>query len=94
MTQQGKDAVFSNSPATYVVISAVTIATIAALYYLFKCKGRGGGSKKKHQKGPVGGSKKKHQKGPVTLENPDVKYPLKLISRQEVSHDTRFFELF
>lgn len=35
------------------------------------------------------GDKKK--KNPVTLQNPEVKYPLKLIDREEVSHDTRRF---
>lgn len=78
MKQPGKDVVFSNSTPTYVVISAVTIGTIAALYYFFKCKS-------------CGSSKKKHHKGPVTLENPQVKYPLKLTSKEEVSHDTRRF---
>lgn len=35
------------------------------------------------------GNKKK--KAPVTLQDPTVKYPLKLIDREEVSHDTRRF---
>ncbi|KAL4224696.1 NADH-cytochrome b5 reductase 3 [Mactra antiquata] len=35
------------------------------------------------------GDKKK--KNPVTLQDPNVKYPLKLIDREEVSHDTRRF---
>lgn len=35
------------------------------------------------------GDKKK--KSPVTLQDPTVKYPLKLIDREEVSHDTRRF---
>ncbi|XP_052269967.1 NADH-cytochrome b5 reductase 3-like isoform X2 [Dreissena polymorpha] len=35
------------------------------------------------------GDKKK--KAPVTLQDPTVKYPLKLIDREEVSHDTRRF---
>lgn len=33
------------------------------------------------------GSKKK----PITLENPTLKYPLKLIDKEEISHDTRRF---
>ncbi|KAL5007086.1 hypothetical protein ScPMuIL_015892 [Solemya velum] len=35
------------------------------------------------------GEKKK--KSPVTLENPETKYPLKLIDKEEISHDTRKF---
>lgn len=35
------------------------------------------------------GNKKK--KAPVALQDPTVKYPLKLIDREEVSHDTRRF---
>ncbi|XP_045175015.2 NADH-cytochrome b5 reductase 3-like isoform X1 [Mercenaria mercenaria] len=35
------------------------------------------------------GDKKK--KNPVTLQDPTIKYPLKLIDREEVSHDTRRF---
>lgn len=30
-------------------------------------------------------------KGPRTLQDPEAKYPLKLIERREVSHDTRVF---
>lgn len=33
----------------------------------------------------------KKKKAPVTLQDPAVKYPLKLIDREEVSHDTRRF---
>lgn len=36
------------------------------------------------------GDKKK--KCPITLQDPTVKYPLKLIDREEVSHDTRRFK--
>lgn len=74
MKQQGRD--FLYSPTTYVVLSAVTIGTAAALYYLFKCRS-------------CSTTKRKH-KGPITLKDPEIKYPLKLISREEVSHDTRF----
>jgi len=35
-----------------------------------------------------GGDKKK---SPVTLQDPTVKYPLKLIDKEEISHDTRRF---
>ncbi|KAM4553232.1 NADH-cytochrome b5 reductase 2 [Fundulus diaphanus] len=31
------------------------------------------------------------RKGPVTLEDPTIKYPLPLISKQEISHDTKKF---
>ncbi|KAA0192274.1 hypothetical protein HAZT_HAZT010884, partial [Hyalella azteca] len=31
------------------------------------------------------------KKQPKTLQDPNVKYPLKLINREEVSHDTRRF---
>ncbi|KAK3598784.1 hypothetical protein CHS0354_020896 [Potamilus streckersoni] len=34
---------------------------------------------------------KKKKAAPVTLQDPDTKYPLKLIDREEVSHDTRRF---
>ncbi|XP_072047870.1 NADH-cytochrome b5 reductase 3-like isoform X2 [Amphiura filiformis] len=38
------------------------------------------------------GGKKKSSKGPkVTLENPEVKYPLELVDKEVVSHDTRKF---
>ncbi|XP_013888852.1 NADH-cytochrome b5 reductase 2 [Austrofundulus limnaeus] len=39
--------------------------------------------------GKVSGEKKK--KGPVTLQDPMTKYPLPLISKQEISHDTKKF---
>uniref|UniRef100_A0A1A8MZT3 NADH-cytochrome b5 reductase n=1 Tax=Nothobranchius pienaari TaxID=704102 RepID=A0A1A8MZT3_9TELE len=35
--------------------------------------------------------KKEKKKGPVTLQDPMVKYPLPLISKQEISHDTKKF---
>ncbi|XP_062973379.1 NADH-cytochrome b5 reductase 2 isoform X2 [Elgaria multicarinata webbii] len=31
------------------------------------------------------------KKGPVTLQDPNIKYPLRLIEREEISHDTRRF---
>jgi hypothetical protein len=76
MNSKGKD-VFS-SPSTYLVLSAVTLGTAAALYYFFKCKPCCGiGKKQKH-------------KGPITLEDPNIKYALKLISKEVISHDTRY----
>ncbi|XP_041853105.1 NADH-cytochrome b5 reductase 2 [Melanotaenia boesemani] len=38
-------------------------------------------------RGSAGGRKK----GPVTLQDPTMKYPLPLISKQEISHDTKKF---
>lgn len=37
------------------------------------------------------GSGKKKRKLPVTLQDPAVKYPLRLIDKQEISHDTKKF---
>lgn len=34
---------------------------------------------------------KKKSKAPITLQNPEVKYPLKLVGKEIVSHDTRRF---
>ncbi|XP_017284370.1 NADH-cytochrome b5 reductase 2 [Kryptolebias marmoratus] len=34
---------------------------------------------------------KKKKKGPVTLQDPMIKYPLPLVSKQEISHDTKKF---
>ncbi|XP_048731211.2 NADH-cytochrome b5 reductase 3-like isoform X2 [Ostrea edulis] len=34
---------------------------------------------------------KKKAKSPVTLQDPNIKYPLKLVDKEEISHDTRRF---
>ncbi|XP_072242715.1 NADH-cytochrome b5 reductase 2 [Leuresthes tenuis] len=39
----------------------------------------------------LGRSTKERKKGPVTLQDPMVKYPLPLISKEEISHDTKKF---
>ena len=56
------------------VISGVTICTLAAIYFFRKSKGC---------------DSRYTTKGPITLENPEEKYPLKLIGKDDVSHDTR-----
>jgi hypothetical protein len=78
---------FSNT-TILAVLSAVTVGTAAALYYFFRCRtpttGGGGGGR--------GIDKKrlpKHYKGPITLQDPDRKYALRMVAREEVSHDTR-----
>uniref|UniRef100_A0A183CCV4 Cytochrome-b5 reductase n=1 Tax=Globodera pallida TaxID=36090 RepID=A0A183CCV4_GLOPA len=80
MQQIGKEFY---SSATYAALTAITIGTIAVLYYVLR--GRGGGQ------GTATGGKKRRPKGPKTLEDPDVKYPLKLIGCEHISHDTRLF---
>jgi len=77
-----KDHHFSSNTKTYLTIAAVSVATAAVLYVFFK---RGSCLS------CCGGSKKKKLKGPITLEDPNKKYPLKLINKKEVSHDTRRF---
>ncbi|XP_061577178.1 NADH-cytochrome b5 reductase 2 [Cololabis saira] len=37
------------------------------------------------------GSAGERKKGPITLQDPMVKYPLPLLSKQEISHDTKKF---
>lgn len=37
---------------------------------------------------------RKKSKSPTTLLDPDVKYPLKLVDKEIVSHDTRWVKLF
>ena len=37
------------------------------------------------------GKKKKGNKQPITLQDPNTKYALPLIEREEISHDTRRF---
>uniref|UniRef100_A0A914HHK6 NADH-cytochrome b5 reductase n=1 Tax=Globodera rostochiensis TaxID=31243 RepID=A0A914HHK6_GLORO len=81
MQQIGKELFYSS--ATYAALTAITIGTIALLYYVLK--GRGGGQ------GTATGGKKRRLKGPKTLEDPDVKYSLKLIGCEHISHDTRLF---
>jgi len=57
-----------------VVVSGITICTLAVIYFFRKCKGCDGHCV---------------TKGHITLENPEEKYALKLIGKEEVSHDTR-----
>jgi cytochrome-b5 reductase len=59
-----------------VVISGVTICTLAAIYFFRKCKGC---------------DSRYTTKGPITLENPEEKYALTLIGKDDVSHDTKRF---
>lgn len=57
-----------------VVVSGITICTLAVIYFFRKCKVCDGHCT---------------TKGPITLGNPEEKYALKLIGKEEVSHDTR-----
>merc|ERR1712002_53944 len=57
------------------VVAAVSVVVVTVLYFLL------GGS----------AGEKKKKKQPVTLQDPTVKYPLQLIDKQEISHDTKKF---
>lgn len=62
---------------SYFLLAAVAIGTVAVFYYFFRS--------------PSGEKKKGKYKGAITLEDPEKKYPLKLMRKEIVSHDTRRF---
>lgn len=55
----------------------VGVVAVSALYTLFKLSSSGDG--------------KKRSKRPVTLKDNQTKYPLKLVEKRNLSHDTRLF---
>lgn len=63
---------------SYLLLSAVAVGTVVVFYYFFKSPSDDAQKKKKY-------------KGPITLEDPEKKYPLKLIGKEIISHDTRRF---
>lgn len=60
---------------TVPVVAALCLVAVSVLYFL--CRSSGGDQKK--------------IKGPLTLQDPTIKYPLRLIDKEEISHDTKRF---
>uniref|UniRef100_A0A914CA97 NADH-cytochrome b5 reductase n=1 Tax=Acrobeloides nanus TaxID=290746 RepID=A0A914CA97_9BILA len=81
MSQQKPNMTDSGNITKIVVGSAIaTVVLSVSVYVLYK------------KLGCCGSRQKKKEKGPKTLEDPDKKYALKLIEKEEVTHDTRKFK--
>ncbi|OXA50991.1 NADH-cytochrome b5 reductase 2 [Folsomia candida] len=71
-------------PAFWIGVVVIAGSAIYTLYKLTSGTGDGGSSAKKS-------SKKMKNGHPVALQDSDTKYPLKLVEKKHLSHDTRLY---